>query len=88
MRQDHCAADHLVGMFGIDAQAERYFHGLIKLGELYFLEQRHSITQKILALLNCRARLRYVLSGFATHFVFFLISHRFRLFSETVVLSI
>jgi len=42
-------------------------HGL---GKLYFLEQRHSITQKILALLNCPARLRYVLSCFATHFSF------------------
>ena len=64
VRQDDRAADHLVGVLGIDSKAQRDFDRLVKLGELHFLQQRHRIIQKIGALLDCLPRLRYILSCF------------------------
>ena len=47
VRQNHRAANHLVGVLGIDAQAHRDFYRLVELGELDFLEQRHRILQRV-----------------------------------------
>src|SRR5262249_39917841 len=70
MRQNHRAAHHLVSVFGIDAQAQRHLHRLVELGIFHLLQQRHSVTQEILAFLHRAARLGDVLSCFATHFAF------------------
>ena len=45
MRQNHRSAHHLVGMLGIDAEAQRDFDRLVKLGEFNFLQQRNRILQ-------------------------------------------
>src|SRR5262249_33708568 len=48
----------------------RDLNGLVKLGVFHFLQQRHRVTQEVLALLHGVARLADVLSCFATHFDF------------------
>jgi hypothetical protein len=43
MRQHDRAADHLVGMFGIDTQAHVKLDGFVELGELDLLDKRHGL---------------------------------------------
>jgi hypothetical protein len=38
MRQNDCAAHHLVGVLGIDAEAQRDLDGFVKFGELDLLQ--------------------------------------------------
>ena len=64
MRQNDRAADHLVGVLGIDSQAQRDLDGLIKFGELHFLQERNCVLQNVGALLDCSVRLGDVLSFF------------------------
>ena len=74
MRQNYGAANHLVGVLGIDAEPHGDFHGLVELGELDFLQERNRVLQGVGALFDSRARLGDVLSCFVHCF---LVSHRF-----------
>ena len=65
MRQDHSAADHLVGMLGIDSQAHGQVHCLVKLGVLHFLQKRHRVLKRVRTSFDGGARLPDVLSGFS-----------------------
>ncbi len=47
MREHHRAADHLVGVAGIDAQADGNVHGLVELRECGALHQRHRISHGV-----------------------------------------
>ena len=51
VRQNDRAADHLVGVLGIDAEAHVHFDGLIELGELDLLNEGRPLRDR-------RARLR------------------------------
>src|SRR5690348_3640638 len=64
MGQNDCAADHLVGMLGIDAQPQRDLDRLVELGELDFLQKRHRLLQRVRTLFYGRARLGDVFSCF------------------------
>ena len=75
MRQNHGAADHLVGMLGIDTQAQCDFYGLVKFCELHFLQERHCVLQDVGPLFYGCVRLGDILSFFSTHLLF-LVSHR------------
>ena len=63
----HRAADHLVGMLGIDAQAHVHFDGLVELGELDFLEKRNGLFELILARLDLLQRSLILFTWFACH---------------------
>src|SRR5689334_15530260 len=67
MREYDGAADHLVRVFGIDAQTKSDFDGLVKLGELNFFEEWHRFIELIRTLLDGRTGLSDVLSCFS-HF--------------------
>ena len=45
MRQNDGAAHHLIGVLGIDSQAKRDLHRLVKFCELDFLQQRNRVLQ-------------------------------------------
>ena len=45
--QDDRAADHLVGVLRIDAQPQRELDGLVELGELDLLHERHRVFDRI-----------------------------------------
>jgi len=47
VRQDHCAADHLVGMLGVDAELHVDLNRLIELGVLDLLDERNRFLQGI-----------------------------------------
>src|SRR5262252_7265717 len=68
MRQDDCAADHLVGMLGVDSQPQRDLDGLVKFGEFHFLQKRDCFVQHIGALFDRSVRLRDVLAFFLAHY--------------------
>jgi hypothetical protein len=59
---DH-AADHLVGVTRVDAEIHRDFDGLVELGNGAFLDQRHSITERVeLVAVNAFVDLLHALS--------------------------
>ena len=62
MRQDYRAADHLIGVFGIDPQAHRQIDGLIELRVLHFLQKRHGVLKRVGLGFDRLARLIDVLS--------------------------
>ena len=64
VRQDDRAAHHLVGMLGIDPQAQRDLDGLVEFCVLHFLQERNGVLQNIGALLDSSVRLGDVLSFF------------------------
>ena len=65
MGKHHRTAHHLVGMLGIDAQAQSHLDGFIELGEFNFLKERHRFVELVRAGLNGRTGLGDVLSCFA-----------------------
>src|ERR1700676_3174014 len=64
MRQDHGAANHLVGMLGINSQAHRQVDGLVELGILNFLQERHRILKRVRTNFDRGARLLDIFSSF------------------------
>ena len=42
------AADHLVGVLGIDAETHVHFDGLVEFGELDFLDERNGLFQEVI----------------------------------------
>ena len=62
VRQHHRAAHHLVGVLGIDAQAQRDLHRLVELGIGRALRDFESIAQRIRPHLDLLCRLRIFLS--------------------------
>src|SRR5579864_8890386 len=68
MRQNDCAADHLVGVLGVNSQPHRDLDGLIELGVLHLLQERNCVLQNIGALLDGSMRLGDVLSFFFVHY--------------------
>jgi hypothetical protein len=71
--QNDCAAHHLVGMLGIDAEPHRDFYGLVELGVFDFLQERDCILQSVRPGFDRSSRLGNVLSSFPHCF---LVSHR------------
>jgi hypothetical protein len=67
MRQNDGAADHLIGVLGIDSQTHRQFHGFVELGELNFLQEGNRVVQNVWTLFDRRPRFLYILSSFTTH---------------------
>ncbi len=59
--QNDRAADHLVGVLGVDAETHGQVDGLVELGVLGFLEERNCVRQNIRTGLNERARLLQIL---------------------------
>src|SRR5207237_1492076 len=47
VRQDDGAADHLIRVLGIDAEAERHLDRLVELGELDFLHERNRLLDRV-----------------------------------------
>src|SRR6202000_1583710 len=47
VRQNHSAADHLVGMLGINPKAHRQIDGLAELGELDLLKKGNGVLKRI-----------------------------------------
>jgi len=74
VRQHHGATHHLVGMFGVDTETQCQIDGLIKLGELNLLEERHRVFQRVGPGLYSGARLRHILAQLHSHLS--LVSHR------------
>jgi hypothetical protein len=74
MRQNYRAANHLVGVLGIDAKTQGQIDGLVELRKLNFLEQRYRVFQHVGPGLYLGARLRHVLTELLCHL--FLVSHR------------
>ncbi len=62
VRQNHGAANHLVGVLGVHAQAQRHVHRLIELGELDLLQQDDCVGEGVRMRLYLRARLLNILS--------------------------
>jgi hypothetical protein len=62
--QDDRAANHLVGVLGVDAQTEGQVDGLVELGELGFLQEGDCVGQGVRAVLHERARLHHILAFF------------------------
>jgi hypothetical protein len=73
MRENDGAADHLVGVLGIDSQAHRDLDSFVELGVFHFLQERNRILQNVGAVFDCGVRLGDVFS----FFLLFLVSHRF-----------
>src|ERR1019366_3941274 len=48
VRHEDGAADHLVGVLGIDAEAHMYFHGLVEFCVLDFLDKRNGLFQEVI----------------------------------------
>ena len=47
VRQDDRAADHLVGVLGIDAEAKRELDGLVELRELHLLHEGNGLLDRV-----------------------------------------
>jgi hypothetical protein len=47
VREDDRAAHHLIGVLRVDAQAQRYFDGLVEFRELDLLHERHRFFDRI-----------------------------------------
>ena len=67
VRQNDGAADHLVGVLGIDSQAHGDLDGFVELGEFNFLQEWNGILQNIGTRLDGRVRLGDILSFFFLH---------------------
>ena len=61
------AADHLVGVLGIDSQAHVQLHGFVELGEFDFLNQRHGLLDRIRTALYLTGRGGVLLAWCAAH---------------------
>ena len=62
VRQNHRAANHLVGVLGVHAQAQGHVHRLIELGELDLLQQDNCVLERVRTRLYLGARLHNILS--------------------------
>jgi hypothetical protein len=67
MRKNDCASHHLVSMLGVDSETHGEVDCLVKLCELYFLQERNRFLECIGALFDSRARLRDILAYFSRH---------------------
>src|SRR5258705_129714 len=61
VRQNNRAANHLVGVLGINAKTHRQIDSLVELRILCFLQERNCVRQNVRTGLNKRARLRQIL---------------------------
>ncbi len=62
MRQNHGAANHLIGVLGVYAQAQGHVHRLIELGELDLLQQDDCVVEGVRTRFYLRARLLDILA--------------------------
>src|SRR5262249_30746193 len=67
VRKDDRAADHLVGVLGVDTKAQRQVDSLVELGILGLLQEGHCVVQRVGTRLNKRARLRHIFGGLLWH---------------------
>ena len=68
VREDDCAADHLVSVLGVDPEAHGEIDGLVELRILCFLQEWNCVHQQVRAGLNERARLHQILRELPCHF--------------------
>ena len=57
MRQDDRAADHLIGVARVDAEAQRKVDIFVEFGEFDLLDKRDRVGEQVRAGLNAGARL-------------------------------
>ena len=67
--EDDGAAHHLIGVLGIDAQAQRQFHGLVEFRVFDFLHERDRVFDRILSIeADLRAVHDVLEASFTDHF--------------------
>src|ERR1019366_786292 len=67
IRHEDGAADHLVGVLGIDTETHMYFHGLVELCVLDFLDKRNGLFQEVILGFDLLLRGLILFTRFACH---------------------